>query len=240
MPTREVRFLLCKEGTFREQVDRTEVALNDAIKDALIGDVMLSARNVHVCQPETGMKTLHLRADRHNNHYWTAEVRALKLNCRFSVGKDGVMTPNFQPRGSKDRDPILRLDWLVPGDLHLRFIVAVENGTRAEYFMLTAFDHEKMPYKLPLPNLYDDTQLCLGSGFRAQSDCSFGVFKAARDQFIKSDWNTDLLVEETKAKAAKLFRFTPDGEGFKQLPSMDHWTKLSEKVAPSNRNYIEL
>lgn len=242
MPTTtEVRFYLCKEGTFRERVERTEVALNDAIKDALIGDAVLSARNIHVCSPETGMGMLHLRADRQGHQFWTAVVRVLKLNCRFAVSKEGIMTPNFQPRGSKDRDPILRLDWAVPADLHLRFVVQVtDSGTSADYFMLTAFDDEKMSYKLPLPNLYDDTQLCLGAGFRAVNESSFGVFKIARDQFIRSDWNTDLLSDDTRTNAEKLFRFKPKGEAFEQLPPLAHWTQLATKVAPSNLEYIEL
>lgn len=167
-------------------------------------------------------------ATRSNQCYWTVPLQRLIMKAPFKM-INGAMVPLF----TSSTDPVLSLEWKPAGDIRLfitQHTVPDPAGNHAVgNTYLFAVDKRGNYWKLPLPNLYDDCRVCMGSNGIAYGANAQELFLQLIMNFEESRWNADLwkTVEQTQ----NLFRFEPKNEGFVTLPPTASWTQLSVKVS---------
>lgn len=169
--------------------------------------------------------------------YYIARITKLPLKAPYKI-EDGILYPKFSSSG----DPVLPIEWQVPDDLRLLFVVMVKNNVNTSYIQkgqhwLLAFDSEKRCYRLPLANIYSDGKICLGE-IKLQYPSAKECVEACWQQIKNGQWNGDLDSNPDEAKA--LFRFKPLKEGFEQQPSLGDWKSLSKVISPGVLNFIQI
>ncbi|MBS3903014.1 MAG: hypothetical protein KGZ30_01410 [Anaplasmataceae bacterium] len=134
---------------------------------------------------------------------WAFKKKELVLHTYWNLGKfpDGdFLYPTFT---SADHSVLQKNVWKVP-----EWLVLFACGNW-ETSYLTAKYKDKL-YQLPLPNIYDDSRLCLGSGWN-QGKTITTIKEKVNERLDATQWNTDLY-HSWKAAAADLFAFSPSGE----------------------------
>lgn len=222
METTEI--ILRENGTLTERITRErDLSVGPAVLDALTESVTRPVRNV-LSLPDWGRVHASVGLD---DTLWTVAIDRLPLHARFRL-VDGVLVPAF----ASASDLELPLVWHAPEAVHLALVVRTEQaetGTRITGNWLFACDADNRGYRLPLPNLHDDCQVCTGE-FERLCDSGARCVTASLEQFRKSKWNADLM--RTVERSQKFFRFRPEDDSFTTLPiAADDWTTLCDKVS---------
>lgn len=171
--------------------------------------------------------------------YAFVTLKGLTLRTGFRMGIDKILRPVYPYKGDPD---VLKDDgisfspiWTPPTSMKLVFATKVlEFRTRPQTShnhccYLMAY-HGKTCWRLPLPNVYDNCDICMGQ-FDGRADSVLAAFMKAYDQFNNSTWNSDLLDSSRKEKSDALFHFIPTADAFVQdntsIP--ENWTILCFK-----------
>ncbi len=155
-------------------------------------------------------------------------ITEIRLNTFFRPETDAdgkvALVPVWRPEQAAALDVI----WKPPGSMQLFFVAAQFNGASQENkFYIIARYTNRLTYLLPLPNLYDDGQICLPNGPEEEHTGPLSsVLDMALKSFQTSQWNMDLHHPQDHADR-KMFRFDPDG---KQLPIQGSWPDLCEVI----------
>lgn len=169
---------------------------------------------------------------------------SLSLNTQYKINKDKTLTPVFLHRDEKDseegkRYPSFVGKWLVPSDMSLMYaaqIVDVDSMAPSTSYdhkcFLIAWDGAGRAFRLPLPNLFDNCDMCTGK-FDGMGDSIEMAFDKACNQMEKSEWNNDLLDAGRLTGAEAMFRFkTSEANGEMEcIPFEGDWKKHCPKVA---------
>lgn len=135
----------------------------------------------------------------------------------------------------------MALNWNTPNDMSLFFVSSwpTGDGTINELFptcYLVAKGMDRRTYLLPLPNLFEDGRVCMGTVQRDWVKSNiFDTFKKALEIFDAAPWNADLMVDIRWQNSKKLFRFSP--EGVQEAPE-SAWTTLSKMTNNTNYQFI--
>jgi hypothetical protein len=182
----------------------------------------------HLCVSQTGLSL-------------ASRITMLQLHTYFApmTGTDEkvVMVPVFLKGTNRAAD--MSMDWTVPETMRLYFVsrwafaAGIEGavGVMPLFYLIAVDPSQKRTHILPLPNIYDEGKVCMGSGTDMEKfDLRQDVFQQqdyALNAFLKSRWNADLL-NENRAKNSKLiFRFDSKG---KCLPPEVAWTAICPVV----------
>jgi hypothetical protein len=164
----------------------------------------------------------------------SAELPSIRIRTNYTLS-NGVLVPDFNRKG----EPIFDIHWSVPADMKVLFGVEIGNKNILINAYILAFDEEKRCYRLPLGNLYENANICLGE-FTFNPVSAQAQFNAAFEQFNKSVWNDDLANSGDAEKTRSLFRFKPKDDGFEQLPSTAKWQESCKIIAPPILKFIKI
>lgn len=226
----ETMHVLTEDGAIeRLTLNREVVNVGPQVLAALSGNVIRSTKGVFAVNG-LGPVDLSLPKD---GAYYVSRPPYLPLKAPFAM-REGLLVPEFTAE-----DPVLPLDWKLPGDMQLIFIVKMGNGCQIEkgQHWLLARDKEGRTYRLPLGNVYDDGRICLGD-FPLNYNTAHEAMIAAWEQLRNSQWNSDLVQENDKHQ--DLFRYLPKNEGFIQQPPTADWRTLSIKINPPVLNFVQI
>ncbi len=153
------------------------------------------------------------------------------------VHEKAVMVPVWAPPGSE-----IKCSWRPPEGMRLFFVQrwevkdgATAVGVEPLNYLVAMHQETRRTYLLPIPNLHENAQICLGN-----AHLSSGTFSALEvlgkgvHLLQTSTWNTDLLRSVDRQTHA-LFRFDADGN---QLPGEGDWTQWCGPVSNSNYEFI--
>jgi hypothetical protein len=168
-------------------------------------------------------------------------IKELKLNTLFRVGEDKLLRPVFLPMSDQqakaEKYPRFVASWKVPKDMNLMFaakifdIQSANPNTRSNHScFLIAWCLDNKAYRLPLPNLYDNCDVCTGD-FDGSGRCIQSAFAQACTQMEKATWNSDLLDNSRSSGSDTMFRFKPVGEAMESVELEADWKPMCPKVA---------
>ena len=149
----------------------------------------------------------------------------------YKLGKDKLLHPQFIEKNAAESElPLFPARWVVPGNMRLVFASKIYGFTTGNpksapdsSNWLMAFDDQMRVWKLPVPNLYDDSALCMGP-FNGSARDIQSASRLAFEQFIKSDWNKDLMNGANEHSDA-LFKFRAGEKEVECVPFVGDWTK---------------
>ena len=192
---------------------------------------------------KVGTQNAHLRLTR--THATVAvELSHLKLNTHFSpmtVATGTVlMVPTFRPiagRASVVAEPI----WNIPESMRLVFLINGGMNEKMDFstsgFFLAAQHRETARlYLLPLPNLHDHGEICMGRGLNVLSESSLqDKAVLTTNAFADNSWNADLLNENRLERCHILFRFDTD---LRSIPYVGDWTTLCRPFTNTSGDFL--
>lgn len=179
---------------------------------------------------------------------WT-ELKELNIRAVYTVQADGSQYPLFtnQPRQSPpEHETSFRWN---PALAKMRlFYVGVfappgrgnNNWIWKVSYLLARAPGDKVNRRPPLPNLFSDARICMGTAgheYGCQMPILGDAFMHGLDNLQESQWNADANGGVTGEIAKTLFLFDKDG---KQVPSSVNWTGLGSCIAVNNIYYGEL
>lgn len=228
---------------FREETHRSEVEPGDAFQRALTSDITVRLRNF-IELPEYGF--CHVVADSHGpSQWWSIPMPTLNFRTTFAT-KDGIMYPTFLPAGQTET-PVLEIPWSIfdafdgqAEPMYLRFVVQLKPvGAQwcANDHYLYALDRRKGCWRLPIANLYDTCQVCMGE-YISTAPSAYDSVQKALAQFRRASWNSDLFYN--RDTISDFVRFKPLEKGFETLPIRGAWANSCAKVSTTNVNYAEI
>ncbi|MGZ4961681.1 MAG: hypothetical protein ACXWC8_03910 [Limisphaerales bacterium] len=223
MSTTEI--IIRENGTIAERtIHERTLKVQKAVLEELSAHVTREIRQA-VIVPNWGNAHANVSKD---STVWSIRLGRIPLNTCFGM-VGGVLVPKFEAAEMQ-----MPLEWKAPESIRLVFVTETKfQGLKTviQANWLFAFNDVGNAYRLPLPNLYDDCKLCMGS-FTSAHNSAQECLVASLEQFRKSEWNSDLMpsIEDSQ----RLFRFKPTNETFESLPvDAPDWTDLCEKVSTS-------
>jgi hypothetical protein len=176
---------------------------------------------------------------RHGKQFTATRLPFLNLRTQFKAQED-TLVPSFV---SRDGTLTMTRTWAVPECMTLIFgtvSAPPEGGTRhkvASTFLFATLADTPGFWRLPLPNVYNDARVCMGS-ITIEEPTLLSAFTRALEHFHESPWNADLLTDQAGA-AERLFRFPIDPEAPAFAPSPDHIKDTCTMVShPYLENFI--
>lgn len=236
---------------FRETFTRMEVDPGDSFQRAFTTGLVSRMRNI-IELPGYGPCHVVLEHDS-LIQYWSVPLATINFRTTFQATKKddkdpGELFPTFGPKDSKE--PTLEIEWsladaMVQQDeqMNLRFMVMVHQDRNQTYHtpkegcFLYAFDGRKSCWRLPIANLYDTSQVCMGE-FSSASPTSLGVVHKALAQFRSATWNSDLFYDSDAVR--RFIHFRPEGTSFKTLPILSPWTTFCQKISTATLKFTEI
>jgi hypothetical protein len=174
--------------------------------------------------------------------YLATRLSSVRLRTFFSVNPDGIASPVFT--NAHDRSAVhLDLTWTPPPDmrLHLGLVATMPGEDGAPYVFGDAYFYVTKTgtpgfFRLPLPNVYEDSRVCMGRGMeRAEEPTLAGLLARARAHFLASSWNSDLIHLIDTSRAFFSFRLADNNAPV--YP--DDWATLAPRVShPSFERFI--
>lgn len=224
----QVEYVIRKEGNFKRVFEDIPISLNDGLAEAFASGAIRGCNKVVDLGGNYGVAGMTCAANQFST--WSVRVRKLPLNTNFALDA-GVLYPTF----GMDQQPLMNLSWSPPDDMCLILAVCItgeSRGYRSYEHYLVALDNNGRHWKLPLSNLHTNLKLCSGL-IPSHHATALDALREATNQFDRSQWNSDLyrdLNASFRNNTRQLFRFKPVDTGVEQLPSVGHWTALSEKI----------
>lgn len=231
----KIRYIIEPDGQiFRETVYPPEkMNVDQAIVDELTRESVTTIRGVFA-KDNYGLANL----TKHHNQYLAAVYpRRLVLDAPFMMHQ-GHMVPVFKGPNASSR---MRLEWKPPEGMGLVLAMSM-TCTQGSGFMwelvkswLFAVDSKKCYYRLPLGNVFEDAGLCLGN-FYVTTPTLKEVVDMVITQFETAPYNADLAYHESST--VKMFRFAPEGSGFRSVPPEGEWQALCQLVSVDIQKYL--
>lgn len=171
--------------------------------------------------------------------YASIRLHHLPIRSSFYLGQDGIMRPLYRPSSDTGTDnPVITASWTVPPDMKLVFasrLYARNDGkwsTSGDHANLLVAWHSGRSYLLPMPNLFDNGDVCTGE-FEGLGGSIQEAFAKALAQFKQSSWNTDLLDVHRDEGSDALFLFKLTKEGLETIPMTVDWVPFCKKISSS-------
>jgi len=246
------QFIISDSGVFyREDITRREIVPGDAFQRAFTTNIVSTCRNL-LELPSHG--PVHMVYEQ-MQQTWHFSVPMESINFRTTfkaIGKDDKykdqLYPTFAPKESSETQ--LEIEWnraaaMANQDatMRIRFLVQVKPDSRnpdayyAHDHYLFAFDGRGVAYRLPIANLFDTCQVCMGS-YDSKSTTAMGAVIQALRQFRSASWNADLF--KSSDTIWKFVRFKALEKGFETQPIIGAWTTMCEKVAPPQLKFCQV
>lgn len=210
--------------------------IEDNIINSLSSAVVRQTSNVFwaaECYPE-GKGTVTLRASA-SMVGLTIPLTHLQLRCPFIMNSSKELHPCFDGTSSA---PKLSLKWFAPPKMVLSLVLILRQSyaeIQNHYLVAEHTDYDRVLYRLPLPNLYENAVLCAGK-YPLTHDSYLSAARAACRQFYNSEWNSDLYGRGAHdvEGPARLFKFKPKGETeMAQINDLEDWRKVCTTVSDS-------
>lgn len=176
---------------------------------------------------------------KNRNVYMYAKMEALKLNTVWRPYGSSPVKLMLVGVSTGETDFQASYLWHPPDDMKLWLVsVMTPTGPSGAYLpeltYIIAVGKKKF-YRLPLPNLYEDCRICMGSWASKNIETWQDRFIEVYEQFWNAPWNTDLSDKHKPTESTAMFVFDSKG---KQLPSPDGWEKLCR--AANNAHFSDL
>jgi hypothetical protein len=245
----KLQFIIAENGTFyREDITRREIVVGDALQRALNANVVSKVHNLLELPSHGAVHLVYTQQDA----TWNFSVPMETINFRTTFKpivneakyKDQLY-PTFAPK--ETTDTIMEIEWsrekaMVSQDasMRIRFLVQVKEhngGYYAHDHYLFAFDGRGVAYRMPIANLFDTCQVCMGT-YDSKSTTAIGSVILALRQFRSASWNADLF--RNKDTVWKFIRFKALEKGFETQSIVGAWTTLCEKVAPPQLKFCDV
>lgn len=178
---------------------------------------------------------------KNRNIFMYTAMPALKLNTVWRpYGKDPV---KMMLVGISEAETDIQASylWTPPETMKVWLVVVFaytgqkemnDYGFNSAY--LVASGNKKF-YRLPLPNLYEHCQICMGTKAYTAKDTWQDRYIEAYEQFWNSPWNTDMREKHKAEHTTAMFQFNAKG---KQLPVPENWADYC--LVTNNGNYSDL
>lgn len=176
--------------------------------------------------------------------YWSIPMKTINFRTTFGVkGED--LYPTFKPAESPE--PVLEIEWdkekaMAKQDstMNIQFIAIVKfDGVGyyvSDHYLFT-FDGRSCCWRLPIANLYDTCQICMGE-YSSFAVTAYDAVQKALAQFRKASWNADLFFSLDIIH--QFVRFKALEKGFETLPIIGGWTTHCSKISTAMLKYIEV
>jgi hypothetical protein len=234
------QYIISETGQFfREDIMRKEILPGDALQKAFSTNIVVTTRGLMELPGHGQVHLIYEQA----TETWHFSVPMQTINFRTTFkpittdeGYKDQLYPTFADAGSKE--PMMEIEWNKQDacisqstSMNLVFLVQVkrDNGSyyAADHYFY-AFDDKKSAWRLPIANLYNTCQVCMG-GYESTSTTAVGaVFNALR-QFRSASWNEDLFNHGDSVW--KFIRFKALKKGFETQPIIDSWTSHCDKIS---------
>lgn len=245
MNTAKTQFVIEADGQiFREDINRIAVDPGDALQRAFTTGICTRVRNIMEI-PGYGMAHMVYEADQVTQH-WSIPMEKINFRTTFRANENGELYPTFAA-ANQTVEPIIEIEWdkaqAMSGQestMNIRFIALVKATGEQWYVVdhyLYAFDGRKTCYRLPIANLYDTCQICMGE-YRSTANTALESVQKALAQFRTASWNSDLFYNESDIQ--KFIRFKPLEKGFQTLPIKSGWTTSCQKIATAYLKFVEI
>ena len=244
-----IDYLITREGkVFRQHRTLEEIDPGEAIQKAYAQNITTTARNfmelpghgpIHlVMQQAEGV--LHVSVPLETINFRTS-FKAITVD----EGYKDQLFPSFHSKHSQD--PMMEIEWVradammkQDATMRLRFHVLLKpygDGWCAWDHYLYAFDGRGVAYRLPIANLFDTCQVCMGE-YNSKADTVMGSVQKAIQQFRTASWNSDLFKHETEVW--KFIRFKALDKGFVTQPIIPPWTTMCAKINPAYIKFCQV
>ena len=188
-------------NVYRQNTTTHKVGLT---KDALRG--MSDLNGITVRQPLEGIDYFSVSKQGIDTYtYYTTQLKSVRINTYYEPYTGEVFgEPDNWPamKASFARnDGAIKKDllWTPPTYMKLFFVssfIESESDGILPYLLCKIGDELHRP---PLPNIYDDSRICMGYEFSDDTNLSkIDRHKRAFDFFHSTDWNSDLLSDQTQ------------------------------------------
>lgn len=244
----KTQFIISDDGTFyREETTLRQIIPGDAFQRAFTTNIVTTSRNL-VELPSHGL--VHMVHEL-TAGVWHFSVPMETINFRTTFKpittekhKDQLY-PTFAAKESTDT--IMEIEWnraaaMASQDVAMRIRLLVQvkmhgDGYYAYDHYLFAFDGRGVAYRLPIANLFDTCQICMGK-YDAISSTAMGSVILALRQFRSASWNADLF--RNSDNVWKFIRFKALEKGFETQPIIGAWTTLCEKVSTPQLKFCQV
>lgn len=245
----KTQFIIDTNGRiFREDSVRQEINPGEELYKAFTHGIFMKHPNFANI-PGYGPAHMTYEMDR-NIQYWSVPINTINFRTTFRTIKEtGELYPSF---GHKDQtaEPIMEIEWnkddamqSQDSQMHLRFVALIIGGRDGYHVsshghFLYAFDGRGVAWRLPVSNLYETCEICMGE-YQSTAPTATEVVEKALAQFRKASWNSDLFT--THDSTHQMIRFKPLDKGFQTMPIQTRgWTTLCQKVSTAQLKYIDV
>ncbi len=235
------QFIINQEGRiFREYRKIDEINPGDALQRAFTINVVTTARNLMELPGYGPLHVVHQQSE--NCIHFSVPMETINFRSTFKAitadeGYKDQLYPTFANKDSSE--PIIEIEWnradaMIKQDatMRIRFHVMVKPSGTDQWSVvdhyLYAFDGRGVAWRLPIANLYDTCQVCMGV-YNSASPTALGALHKALAQFRMAPWNSDLFYNAETVW--KFIRFKALEKGFHTQPILAPWTTLCAKVS---------
>lgn len=147
------------------------------------------------------------------------------------IAKDGLtkITPSFRPRTtSVFSECIIH----VPESMILLFI-----SSNNRCYLVAVSKEKKQLYRLPLPNLYDTGQVCMGHSADGVNDKPLShleKFDKMVEVMLNASWNTDLIGGSSQSSRDAMWNWDLESKEYLGMP--ENWEKHCNVVSDDSYN----
>lgn len=232
--TTETSYTITPQGVFRNRQPEFLGELSD------LGKLIADTAPVSCPSVFSGGSNLQI----YRNRYYVAQrVDQLRIATHYSgdPANPEQCFPVFIP--TPDSLPMVRV-WTPPENmqLFLGFICEPPAGANALWKLKDTYLFATSPtytgtWRLPLPNVYEDSRVCMGPTAPTFNNTLQGLVEAARAHFDEASWNTDLLHNQAN-NASRLFRLNTNPHT-PPLSATLYWDNLCSRVNHQALEYFQ-
>jgi len=247
----ESRFVIDTQGrVFLEHFERSEIEPGDALQKAFTTNVVTTARNFMELPGHGPIHVVHQQSD--STLHISVPLETINFRTTFKAIKedDGYKDQFYPTFAHKDSgEPILEMEWnradaMLKQDatMRIRFHLLIRPSSNGDQWLchdhyLYAFDGRGVAWRLPLGNLYETCQVCMGQ-YNSTSPTVLEAVQKAIHQFRTAPWNSDLFYQGDTIW--KFIRFKSVDNKFHTQPILAPWTTLCTKVSTALLKFCQV
>lgn len=243
------RFIITDAGAFfREDTTLREIMPGDALQKAFTTNIVSTSRNL-LELPSHGPVHMVYEQQQATWHF-SVPMETINFRTTFKpiINEAKYKDQLYPTFGAKEtKETLLEIEWnrekaASSQDALLKISLLVQvkmtgEGYYAHDHYLFAFDGRGVAYRMPIANLFDTCQVCMGV-YDSKSTTAVGSVILALRQFRSATWNADLF--HSQDTVWRFIRFKALDKGFETQPIVGAWTTLCEKVAPPQLKFCQV
>jgi hypothetical protein len=249
MSETKTKFIIDAEGRFwREDTTIYDIEPGDQLQKAFTSGIVSRIRNVLNLPGHGHCHVVHELDS--NTQHWSIPMNTINFKTTFGSletekwGKE--LFPTFKANNDTEH-PLIEIEWnkdeamsKQESQMNIRFVVQIrpyDNEWHAVDHYLYAFDGRNTAWRLPIANLYETAQVCMGD-YNSRGATVVKVLEKAIAQLRTASWNSDLFYDTDSVQ--KFVHFKPLEKGFQTLPIEGAWTKQCQKVVTAYLKFVEI